>query len=88
MTVKGYQLQGFADTTLEHSYHIHTNRVDPPGQDNSADAVKTRCAKALGHLDPLGLTDNLKCAPLFPQHCQIGDLSGKVGECPWCLLTC
>ncbi|KIO24893.1 hypothetical protein M407DRAFT_25753, partial [Tulasnella calospora MUT 4182] len=51
-------------------YHIHTN---PVGQERN-------CTTALGHLDPLHLTDSLVCDPAFPQYCQEGDLSGKHGK--------
>ncbi|KAG8990795.1 hypothetical protein FRB90_001622 [Tulasnella sp. 427] len=51
-------------------YHIHTNAV----------GKERNCTTALGHLDPLGLTDSLVCDPAFPQYCQEGDLSGKHGK--------
>ncbi|KAG8894461.1 hypothetical protein FRC00_008949 [Tulasnella sp. 408] len=53
-----------------YGYHIHTN---PVGKERD-------CAKALGHLDPLELTDSLICDPAFPEYCQEGDLSGKHGK--------
>ncbi|KAG8959229.1 hypothetical protein FRC00_001808, partial [Tulasnella sp. 408] len=68
VTVKG---AGLYDNELEpYLYHIHTN---PVGKERN-------CTVALGHLDPLHLTDSLVCDPAFPEYCQEGDLSGKHGK--------
>ncbi|KAG8953499.1 hypothetical protein FRC04_002341 [Tulasnella sp. 424] len=51
-------------------YHVHTN---PVGEERN-------CTKALGHLDPLLVSESLICDPAFPQYCQEGDLAGKHGK--------
>ncbi|KAG9039781.1 hypothetical protein FRB95_007208 [Tulasnella sp. JGI-2019a] len=51
-------------------YHIHTN---PVGEDGN-------CTAALGHLDPLAVSESLACDPYFPQYCQEGDLSSRHGK--------
>ncbi|KAG8934442.1 hypothetical protein FRC03_003431 [Tulasnella sp. 419] len=71
--VKIWVLEGLTkDPSIgpEYSYHIHTNPIGDDGD----------CAKALGHLDPLQLTDSLLCNPDYPEYCQEGDLSGKHGK--------
>jgi len=59
----------FNNSQSPYLYHIHTN---PIGQDYN-------CNDALGHLDPLNVTESLTCDPAFPQYCQEGDISGKEG---------
>lgn len=58
------------NSTAAYSYHIHTNPISSDGN----------CASALGHLDPLAVTDGLICSPQFSQYCQEGDLSGRHGK--------
>jgi len=58
------------NSTAAYSYHIHTNPISSDGN----------CATALGHLDPLAVTDGLICSPQFSQYCQEGDLSGRHGK--------
>jgi len=58
------------NSTAAYSYHIHTNPISSDGN----------CASALGHLDPLAVTDGLVCSAQFPQYCQEGDLAGRNGK--------
>jgi hypothetical protein len=69
-----YSVNGLdtVNATDEYLYHIHTNPIPPSGD----------CKNALGHLDPLQVTDVLVCDPTLPQYCQEGDLSGKHGKLP------
>jgi len=60
----------YEDGPGPYPYHIHTN---PVGKD-------LNCNDALGHLDPLNVTESLICDPAFPQYCQEGDISGKTGK--------
>ncbi|CAH7680904.1 superoxide dismutase [Phakopsora pachyrhizi] len=52
------------------SYHVHTNPIPPNGD----------CTGALGHLDPLNVTEFIECDPELPQFCQEGDLAGRHGN--------
>lgn len=58
------------NSSAQYSYHIHTNPISPDGN----------CSSALGHLDPLSVTDSITCDPLLPQYCQEGDLAGRHGK--------
>ncbi|PLW15199.1 hypothetical protein PCANC_12858 [Puccinia coronata f. sp. avenae] len=58
------------NSTAAYAYHIHTNPISSDGN----------CTSALGHLDPLAVTDGLACNPQFAQYCQEGDLSGRHGK--------
>ncbi|EGF98975.1 Cu/Zn superoxide dismutase [Melampsora larici-populina 98AG31] len=60
------------NSTAQFAYHIHTNPISADGN----------CSSALGHLDPLQVTDGLTCDPLMPQYCQEGDLAGRHGKLP------
>lgn len=73
-------------------YHIHTNPISPDGDCNSVSIKYLSAAvtgprtdyvrlapQALGHLDPLNVTESITCDVNFPQYCQEGDLSGKHG---------
>ncbi|GAA93469.1 uncharacterized protein L969DRAFT_47043 [Mixia osmundae IAM 14324] len=67
--IEGRVLRGLNDST-EYRYHIHTNPISADGN----------CASALGHLDPVSVTDYIACDPSQPWYCQEGDLSGKHGK--------
>ncbi|KAH9814016.1 Cu/Zn superoxide dismutase [Melampsora americana] len=58
------------NATAQFAYHIHTNPISADGN----------CSSALGHLDPLQVTDGLTCDPSMPQYCQEGDLAGRHGK--------
>ncbi|EFP79354.1 hypothetical protein, variant [Puccinia graminis f. sp. tritici CRL 75-36-700-3] len=58
------------NSTAAYAYHIHTNPISSDGN----------CASALGHLDPLNVTDGLVCNPQISQYCQEGDLSSRHGK--------
>ncbi|MBW0461845.1 hypothetical protein O181_001560 [Austropuccinia psidii MF-1] len=58
------------NSTASYTYHIHTNPVSSDGN----------CTSALGHLDPLNVTEGLVCDPAFSQYCQLGDLGGRNGK--------
>jgi Cu/Zn superoxide dismutase len=60
------------NASAEYAYHIHTNPISTDGN----------CSAALGHLDPLQVTDSITCDPLLPQYCQEGDLAGRHGKLP------
>jgi len=62
--------QGLIDSANSpYLWHVHTNPITPDGD----------CDSALGHLDPLNVTESLTCDPAFSQYCQEGDMSGKHG---------
>lgn len=58
------------NSTAAYTYHIHTNPISSNGD----------CMTALGHLDPLAVTDALTCNPQISQYCQEGDLTGRHGK--------
>jgi len=55
-------------------FHVHVS----PTQQSSADP----CGPAAtgGHFNPLNVPAGTACSPLFPNLCEVGDLSGKHGE--------
>ncbi|KAI8456311.1 superoxide dismutase [Phakopsora pachyrhizi] len=59
------------NSTAQFGYHIHTNPISSDGN----------CSSALGHLDPLQVTDSVVCNGTA-RLCQIGDLSGRNGKLP------
>ncbi|KAG9039782.1 hypothetical protein FRB95_007209 [Tulasnella sp. JGI-2019a] len=59
----------FDNENSPYLYHFHTNPISADGN----------CASALGHLDPMNVTESLTCDPAFPLYCQMGDISGKHG---------
>uniref|UniRef100_A0A0S1MK79 superoxide dismutase n=1 Tax=Phakopsora pachyrhizi TaxID=170000 RepID=A0A0S1MK79_PHAPC len=59
------------NSTAQFGYHIHTNPISSDGN----------CSSALGHLDPLQVTDAVVCNGTA-RLCQIGDLSGRNGKLP------
>lgn len=76
------------DVKGPYAYHVHTN---PVGEERDCAKVSNPRAliivpltdghsKALGHLDPLNVTESIICDPAFPKFCQEGDLSGKHGK--------
>ncbi|POW04128.1 hypothetical protein PSHT_11380, partial [Puccinia striiformis] len=58
------------NSTAAYAYHIHTNPISSDGN----------CASALGHLDPLAVTDGFVCNPQVSQYCQEGDLASRHGK--------
>jgi hypothetical protein len=61
-------------------YHIHEKAIDSSGD----------CASAGAHLDPTGRGESPGCDATKPETCQVGDLSGKWGNCatvPGCSKT-
>ncbi|WAR62471.1 hypothetical protein PtB15_15B56 [Puccinia triticina] len=58
------------NSSAAYAYHIHTNPISADGN----------CSSALGHLDPLAVTDGLVCNPQISQYCQEGDLASRHGK--------